>query len=93
MDDKRQQLSLPQNLVLEDRKKLTVTSVKEVDSFDEKNIVAFTSLGELTVNGTGLHINRFSTEEGDLVIEGEICSISYSDNEPVSGGFFSRIFR
>lgn len=93
MDDKKIQSSLPHNLVLEDRKFLTVSSVREVDSFDEQNIVAFTSLGELTISGNGLHINRFSTDEGELAVEGSIISISYSDNVQVSGGFFSRIFR
>ena len=93
MDEKRQQLILPQNIVLEDRKKLSISAVKEVDSFDEQNIIANTSLGELTVSGTALHINRFSTEEGELVIEGEINTISYSDETPVSHGFFGRIFR
>ncbi len=93
MDDKKEQLSLPHNLVLENRKFLTVSSVSEVESFDEQNIVAFTSLGELTINGNGLHINRFSTDEGELAVEGNINSISYSDNVQASGGFFSRIFR
>lgn len=93
MDDKMIQSSLPHNLVLEDRKFLTVSSVREVDSFDEQNIVAFTSLGELTISGNGLHINRFSTDEGELAVEGSISSISYSDNVQASGGFFSRIFR
>ena len=93
MDDKKLQSSLPHNLVLEDRKILTVSSVKEVDSFDEQNIVAFTSLGELTISGSGLHINRFSTEEGELAVEVKINSVSYSDNVESTGGFFSRIFR
>ena len=93
MEDKKIMSSLPHNLVLEDRKYLTVSSVREVDSFDEQNIVAFTSLGELTISGTGLHINRFSTDEGELAVEGTINSVSYSDNVQSSGGFFSRIFR
>ncbi len=93
MDEKKTQSSLPHNLVLENRNTLSVSSVQEVDSFDEQNIVASTSLGELTINGTDLHINRYNTEEGELAVEGNINSISYSDNVQPSGGFFSRIFR
>ena len=93
MDEKKQQISLPHNLILEDRKKLTVTSVHDVESFDEQRIIADTSIGELNISGNGLHINSFSTEDGELSVEGEISSISYSDNLPVSGSFFSRIFR
>lgn len=83
----------PHSLVLEERKHLTVSGVKDVESFDEQNIVAVTTLGEMTVSGQGLKINRFSTEVGELAIDGEINGISYSDQAPVQGGFFSRIFR
>lgn len=83
----------PHSLVLEERKHLTVSGVKDVESFDEQNIVAITTLGEMTVSGTGLKINRFSNEVGELSIEGEINNVSYSDNATVEGGFFSRIFR
>ena len=84
---------LPHNIVLEDRKHLTVSGVKDVDSFDEMNIVALTTLGEMTVNGTNLRINRFSTDVGELAIDGDICAITYSENAREQGGFFSRIFR
>lgn len=84
---------LPHNIVLEDRKHLTVSGVKDVDSFDEMNIVALTSLGEMTVSGNNLRINRFSTDVGELAIDGDICAINYSENTREQGGFFSRIFR
>ncbi len=91
--DEKKQIIQPHNVVIEDRKRITVSAVRDVDSFDENNIIAFTPLGELTISGSELHINRFSTEEGELAVEGEIASVSYSDNTPTSGGFFSRIFR
>ena len=84
---------LPHNIVLEDRKHLTVSGVKDVSSFDEINIVALTALGEMTINGNNLKINRFSTDVGELVIDGDISSIIYSENTYEQGGFFSRIFR
>lgn len=84
---------LPHNIVLEDRKHLTVSGVKDVDSFDEMNIVALTALGEMTVSGSNLRINRFSTDVGELAIDGDICAITYSENTHEQGGFFSRIFR
>lgn len=93
MEDKRQQTDIAQNIVMESRKKLTASSVKEVDRFDETNIVAFTSLGELTVSGENLHIGSFSKDIGELIVEGDINSISFADDIQPSGGFFSRIFR
>ena len=91
-DEKRNQ-AMPHNLVLEDRRLLTVSGVSDVDSFDEESVVVFTELGELAIRGTNLHINRLSVEVGELTVEGNICALIYSDDVPKSGGFFSKVFR
>ena len=86
--------AVPQNIILEDRHSLTVSGVSDVDSFDEQSIVIFTSLGELCVRGSDLHINRLSLEIGEILVEGEIDSLVYSERESKQqGGFFSRVFR
>ena len=91
-DEKRIQ-SLPHNLVLEDRRMLTVSGVSDVDSFDEETVVVFTDLGELTIRGNNLHINRLSVEVGELTVEGNISALIYSEDTRKNGGFFSRVFR
>ena len=93
MADEKRINSVPHNLVLEDRRMLTVSGVSDVDSFDEETVVVFTDLGELTVRGTNLHINRLSVEVGELTVEGNIAALIYSDETPKSGGFFSKVFR
>ncbi len=93
MAEERKIQSMPHNLVLEDRKLLTVSGVSDVDSFDEETVVVFTDLGELTIRGSDLHINRLSVEVGELSVEGNISALIYSDEVPKSGGFFSRVFR
>ena len=86
--------AVPQNIILEDRHSLTVSGVSDVDSFDEQSIVIFTALGELCVRGSDLHINRLSLEIGEILVEGEIDSLVYSERETKQqGGFFSRVFR
>ncbi len=91
-EEKRIQ-SMPHNIVLEDRKLLTVSGVSDVDSFDEQTVIVFTDMGELTVRGSNLHINRLSVEVGELTVEGNISALIYSDEAPRSGGFFSKVFR
>ena len=93
MADEKKIQAMPHNIVLEDRRLLTVSGVSDVDSFDEETVVVFTELGELTVRGSNLHINRLSVEVGELTIEGSIAALIYSDDTPKSGGFFSRGFR
>ena len=81
------------NVILEDRRLLSVSGVTDVDSFDEETVVLFTELGEMTVRGYNLHINKLSVETGEVNVEGDIASISYRDEAPRSGGLFGRIFK
>lgn len=85
---------VPHNIIMEDRHHLTVSGVSDIDSFDEQTVVVFTEMGELTVKGDDLHINRLSLEMGELLVEGSIYALSYADREEKpSGGFFSKVFR
>ena len=50
------------NAILENRQRLQLSGVTDVDSFDEDEIRLFTQLGELTIKGKDLHINEISVE-------------------------------
>ena len=52
MAEEKKAPAMPHNLILEDRRTLTVSGVSDVDSFDEQTVVVFTDMGELTVRGT-----------------------------------------
>ncbi len=78
---------------MEDRNRISLTGVSDVDSFDEQTVTVITSCGELSVKGSGLHIGRLSTETGEMSIEGKIDALVYSSDEPKQSGFFGRVFR
>lgn len=80
-------------IILEDRKTLTLTGVKDVAGFDEQKIVLMTELGELTIKGTALHINDFSHENGELSMDGNVDSLVYTEDKRQEGGFFSRLLK
>ena len=90
MEDNK--VKMPHNVLLEDRKKLSVSGVCDVDSFDEETIIVYTQLGELAVRGNDLHINSLSVETGELLIEGSIYSVVYTDDREKKEGFFSKMF-
>ena len=75
MADNALKQKMPHNVIMEDRRHLTVSGVEDIDSFDEQAVVIFTQMGELTVKGDDLHINRLSLEVGEILIEGEIYSL------------------
>lgn len=86
--------AMPHNIILEDRKRLSVSGVTDIDSFDEQTVALFCDSGELVIHGQGLHINRIDVDTGELNLEGEsIDGLSYTDNHPMHGGFFSKLFR
>ena len=95
MAEEKRNAVIPHNIVLEGRRLLTVSGVSDVDSFDEETVVVFTELGELTVKGSDLHINKLSVDVGELTVEGNISALIYSENSNSgsNGGFFSRVFR
>ena len=81
-----------QTLTLENRRKLRMTGVSDVESFSDLVIVADTGLGKVTVKGEGLKISRLNIEDGELAVEGKINSIEYPKKKE-KGGFFENIFR
>ena len=85
--------TIPHLISLNDRKCLAVSGVLDVDSFDDMTVVVYTSLGELTVKGRSLHIQRLCIETGDLTIEGDVDSLTYAEVHDRSGGFFGKLFR
>lgn len=80
----------PHHVSLEARRKLTLTGVRDVESFDEESIVLRTSCGTLVIEGEGLHVEKLSLDGGDVNVEGQIDLLSYEDDAPPRRGFFSR---
>ena len=61
--------SVSQNVILENRKSMSVSGVKDVDSFDENAVALFTELGNMLISGSDLHISRLNIENGEVIID------------------------
>ena len=82
------------SIIAENRGKLSVSGVTNIDSFDENTVLLYTTMGELTIKGSDLHINDLSVTNGEMNIEGNIDAIIYGDKDlrsPLS--FLGRLFR
>jgi len=84
-----------QNLILENREKLSISGVVDVLSFDDQVVIVETELGLLTVKGENLRINKLSIDTSEVVVEGEIYNLAYSENDldKKSGSIFNKIFK
>lgn len=96
MQEESKVIKLPHNIILEDRRNLSISGVNDIDSFDENLVVLFTEMGELTIKGNNLHINKLNVDTGELTMDGEIIALFYNETDnpkKASGGIFSKVFK
>ena len=74
-----QAFQLPHKLTLDERKKLTMTGVTEVISFDENTVVLKTVQGILEVQGQQLQLKNLSLDGGQVAVDGHISGLYYED--------------
>lgn len=79
------------SLSLINRESLSLTGVKDVDAFNEQEILVICDYGELTIKGELLHIEELSVESGLLSVSGKISALIYSE-KVTSGSVFKRLF-
>ena len=84
------QEALPHRLTLAERKKLTVTGVTEVISFEDTQVILQTGMGTLSVQGSQLQLKTLSLEGGQVEVEGTVGALVYE--EARQGGWLSRLF-
>lgn len=65
-------------LILNNRKAGSFTGVVDVLSFDLNEILLETEQGMLHIKGKDLHVNRLNLEKGEVDIDGEVDSLTYS---------------
>lgn len=70
---------LDQELTLINRERMETTGVQKVVSFDDQEIILETGIGPLILRGEGMHITHLDLTAGDLVVEGLITSLEYSE--------------
>lgn len=94
MQIEEKQTNIMQNVILENRKKLTLTGIRDVLSFDDEIVVVESELGLLNIKGSDLRVNKISVETGDVIVDGTIRAIEYSDKDiGPKQGLMSKIFK
>lgn len=78
---------------IDNRERITLSTVIQVDSFNDIEICVVTDEGMLRIEGEQLHISRLNIDDGEMVIEGLFCAMEYAAEHSSQGGFFSKFFR
>lgn len=66
-----------QEIHLLNRSELTVTSVEDVQSFDENSIILKSGYGMIAIDGSELKIVNLSVDSGELLVEGKIGGVVF----------------
>jgi len=82
----------PHNVIMSNCEKMSLTGVRDVESFDEKTIICFTDCGELIIKGTDLHVDNMDVAGGDMEITGRILSLVYT-GEKRHSSVLSKLFK
>lgn len=91
MERREKDIVMPHQLIMQDRAKLELTGVTQVDSFDESVVQCHTGMGILAIHGSNLRVFRLDIDGTALSVEGHIESLTYTDVR--KGGLLSRLFR
>ena len=86
-----ERMALPHKLTLNERKKLTVTGVTEVISFEENAVILKTALGTLAIQGHQLQLKTLSLEGGQVDVDGTVTALIYEEPR-AAGGVLRRLF-
>lgn len=81
MDNRLDSVTLISEIKLNDRKKISLSGLKKLVSFDPEEFVMETNLGPLVLRGNNLEIVKLDIIDGNLQIKGKINSLVYLDGK------------
>ena len=89
--------NLKHDLSLTGRKELLISGVKNIESFDSEEFLIETALGFLHIKGTALTLDKMDNENNQLIIKGQINSLSYvnagTKGKEAKGNFFKKLLK
>ena len=80
-------------IVLEDRRRVSLTGVTDVLSFDEECVIADTTQGAVVLKGRDLHVSSLDLDKGELLADGEFTGFTYEEMPDKKQSFFGKLFR
>lgn len=80
-----------------ERKNITISGVKKVDSFDSEEFLIDSVMGYIILKGSDLELIKLDTKEGVATIKGLVNSFNYVDEQinkkNKANSIMSRLFK
>jgi sporulation protein YabP len=80
------------DIIIESKSRLKLSGADGIISFSENEAVFSTVLGCLAVSGSGLTVESFDRENGEINVSGSIFAVFYPQKKSEEKGFFKRLF-
>ncbi len=80
-------------LKVNDRKNITISGIKKINNFDEKEFNIESIMGNILIKGENLEMIKLDTLEGNVSIKGKINSFSYNDNIIKENTLLMKLFK
>ena len=93
MEEKQVSTKKRENLIIENRERLTASGICDVEAFTTEKIVLLTQSGTLTVTGKNMRIKKLNSESMDAIIEGKIDGSVYADGKAEKESFLKRVLK
>lgn len=96
MDKDSMVLTSTHSITINERKSISITGVKKIDSFDDEEFLLETNMGYIIIKGEDLEIMKLDTYQGNVSIKGRLNSFSYMENgakKEKEDSVFSKLFK
>ena len=77
--EEKNRLEKSQNIIIENREKLTFSGVQDIGAFSEEQVQLSTIKGGILVKGSDLKVHKLDVEDGKVLITGMVQSLAYTE--------------
>ncbi len=81
----------PHTVLVEDRHRIRITGVMDVESFQEDEAAVSVQNGLLYLVGEGMKLTRLDPDSHTALIDGTLISLEYASERERRRGLFSRL--
>lgn len=78
---------------INDRKNIIISGIKKIISFDDREFLLESTLGNIMIKGSTLEMIKLDTIEGNVSIKGKIDSFTYTDIANKENSILSKLFK
>ena len=76
-----------------ERKNIVISGIKKIVSFDDKQFLLESIMGNIVIKGSNLEMIKLDTIDGNVSIKGTIDSMNYIDDKKVSDSIITKLFK